>query len=292
MTEKIHTFFENHKVKAVESLIESIDNGEHNDVEIILDDGVIRASKLILSSRSEYFQKMFDKKSQFVEQKQNSAKFSCKKRLMMKIIAHIYGGELLVSDLTCLEIIEMMDMLRLLLLLPTYHVLKSHIYRKIFERDLSIRECLEAVEIAHSLKFERITQDLVWHLIINMDHLADDYVEDIGDLSKEIIVKMFTFLHKIEAIDKFSMIPCVEMYKEISKLKIVQHWAESNREDVTEELKQTLFQCFDLTNFSVEDLLGDVRKSKFFSDEEVFEAVKTVHKKAQDKIRELESNRN
>ena len=32
-------------------------NAEHNDVD---EDGVIRASKLILSSRSEYFQKMFD----------------------------------------------------------------------------------------------------------------------------------------------------------------------------------------------------------------------------------------
>ena len=61
---------------------------------------------------------------------------------------------------------------------------------------------------------------------------------------------------------------------------------------MTEELKQTIFQCFDLTRFSVEDLLGDVRNSKLFNDEEVFEAVKTVHKKAQDKIRELASNRN
>ena len=61
---------------------------------------------------------------------------------------------------------------------------------------------------------------------------------------------------------------------------------------MTEELKQTIFQCFDLTKFSVEDLLGDVRNSKLFSDEEVFDAVKTVHKKAQDKIRELTSNRN
>ena len=60
------------KDKVIESLIESIDIGEHNDVDIILEDGVIRACKLVLSSRLEYFQKMFSKKSQFQEQKKKT----------------------------------------------------------------------------------------------------------------------------------------------------------------------------------------------------------------------------
>ena len=79
---------------AAQTLIESIDSGEHNDVEIVLQDRVFKASKLILSSRSEYFQKMFDKSSQFQEQTQSSVKFHCKKFNMRKILHHLYGGKL------------------------------------------------------------------------------------------------------------------------------------------------------------------------------------------------------
>ena len=74
----MEAFIEKEKVKVTESLIGSIDNDEHNDVDIILQDGVIKASKLILSRRSEYFQKMFNKSSQYQEQKENSAQFPCK----------------------------------------------------------------------------------------------------------------------------------------------------------------------------------------------------------------------
>jgi len=295
----MNSFFEKHQAKAVKCLIESIDNGEHNDVDIILDDGVIRASKLILSSRSEYFQKMFDKKSQFVKQKQNSVKFFCKKHLMMKILTHIYGGDLLVSDLTCLEIVEMQDILRLLLLEDASHVLKRHVKEKFMKLEFSIRECFDAVEIAHSLKLENMRKKLLLYLIIFMDDLVNDYIEDIEALSAEIILNIFAIIHKRESSLKFQVIST--HYKEISKLKFIQIWAESNTEDLTEELKQTIFQCFDLTKFSVGQLLGDVRNSKLFSDEEVFEAVKTVNvqikkenflKKFQDRVRELESNRN
>ena len=52
-------------LKTAQALIESIDSGEHNDVEIVLDDGVIKASKLILSSRSEYFERMFNIEERF-----------------------------------------------------------------------------------------------------------------------------------------------------------------------------------------------------------------------------------
>ena len=110
------TFNEKEKNKTVDALVDSIDNGEHNDVDIILEDGVIRASKLILASRLEYFEKAFDKKSQFQEQKENTVKFPCKKVVMRKILEHLYGGKLDFSGLSYVEIIELEEMLRFLLL--------------------------------------------------------------------------------------------------------------------------------------------------------------------------------
>ena len=105
---------EEEKAKVLESLTGSI--YEHNDVEIILEDGVIKASKMILSRRSEYFQRMFDKNSHFEDQRKISVRFSCKKLIMRKIIEHLYVGDLAVSGLSCLDIIELMNMLRYLLL--------------------------------------------------------------------------------------------------------------------------------------------------------------------------------
>ena len=213
----MNSFFEKNQVKAVKCLIESIDNGEHNDVDIILDDGVIRASKLILSSRSEYFQKMFDKKSQFVKQKQNAVKFFCKKHLMMKILTHIYGGDLLMSDLTCLEIVEMMDMLRLLLLQEDASlILRKDVNEKFRKREFSIKECFNAVEIAHSLKLENMRRILILYLIIFMDDLVNDYVEDIEALSAEIIYNIFAIIH-----ERSSFIVSKQI-KEMSLLKFVQ----------------------------------------------------------------------
>ena len=109
----MNSFFEKHQAKAVKCLIESIDNGEHNDVDIILEDGVIRASKLILSSRLEYFEKTFDKKSQFQEQKENTVKFPCKKVVMRKILEHLYGGRLDFTGLSYVEIMELEEMILL-----------------------------------------------------------------------------------------------------------------------------------------------------------------------------------
>ena len=70
------------------SLIISIDTDEHNDVEIIFEDGVIEASKLILSTtRSADFQKVFNKNIQFQEQKKISVQFPCKElTIKMKIL--------------------------------------------------------------------------------------------------------------------------------------------------------------------------------------------------------------
>ena len=83
------------RMKTAQAIIESIDKGEHNDVEIDLEDGVIKASKLILSSRSEYFERMFNKNSQFREQRQGSVKFHCKKLNMRE---SLYSGNLDVSN--------------------------------------------------------------------------------------------------------------------------------------------------------------------------------------------------
>ena len=78
-----------------------------------------------------------------------------------------------------------------------------------------------------------------------------------------------------------SMSPMVQM----EKLKFANHWYISHISDFGLEeksLKEKKFfhfmqECFDLTKFKVNQLLGEVRKSKLFSDEVIYEAVNKLH---------------
>ena len=54
----------------VKDLVASIDNCEHNDVLIKVDDGQVAANKFMLSVRSTYFAAMFSKSSNFKEEKE------------------------------------------------------------------------------------------------------------------------------------------------------------------------------------------------------------------------------
>ena len=71
------------KVKVAVDLLNSFKNDHpHKDVKIILDDGEIKASKLILAKRSEYFTKMFDDDHRFKESQENAVSVPCKKIVM------------------------------------------------------------------------------------------------------------------------------------------------------------------------------------------------------------------
>ena len=181
----MEVFNTNQRMKTTQALIESIDEGENNDVEIVLEDGVIKASKLILSSRSEYFERMFNKNSQFREQRQGSVKFPCKKLIMRKILEHLDGGNLDVYDCTC---IEMLDMLRFLLLEDTFNVLQRFFDTQAKANKFSVKECFVAVEVAKSLKL--LTPVLSWSLVKNLSLILISHVENIENLPKCIFMEM------------------------------------------------------------------------------------------------------
>ena len=100
-------------VKLSQSLLKSLrDGNQYNDVKIVLDDGDLEASKFVLSSRSEYFYKMFDKSHKFQENLQRDVKVSCKKVVMEQILTYLYGGEISIDGLSLIDAVELLDMLR------------------------------------------------------------------------------------------------------------------------------------------------------------------------------------
>ena len=271
-------------LKTAQALIESIDSGEHNDVEIVLDDGVIKASKLILSSRSEYFQKMFDKSSQFQEQRQGSVKFQCKKIIMRKILEHLYGGKLEVSDCTCVQIVKMLDMLRFLLLNDTFDALEDYFKKQICDMKRSIKECLEAVEMANSMKLKSSLANLTARLAFHSSQVLENFGERIGTLSECVAKNIFNAQCCLEIIEKKEFGPRPPSHQ-LGKLKFAVKWLVKN--PTAESFKSKILPFFDLTSFNVVHLLGEVRDSKLFSDKDIFDAVNIVHKKVKEENKQL-----
>jgi len=273
------TFDEKEKNKTVEALVASIDNGEHNDVDIILEDGVIRACKLVLSSRLEYFQKMFSKKSQFQEQKENTVKFPCKKVVMKKILEHLYGGKLNFTGLSCVEMIELEDMLRFFLLQDAQKELQKFLWSQLKNKRVAVPDCLDAVEVAEALKLPLSTQYLVAYIFKRLDVLVSDHLEVVENMSLRIFVEVILCIMKNERTQGYKS-PKVQL----QKLKFVKHWFASHN---TNYVFAPIQLCFDLTKFKVNQLLGEVRDSNLFSDEEIFEAVNKLHENLEDEIRRL-----
>ena len=274
------------KDKVIESLIESIDIGEHNDVDIILEDGIISASKLILSSRSEYFQKMFNKNSQFVEQRSSSVNFPCKRLIMQKILEHLYGGNLAVSGLTCLEMIELLNMLRLLLLEESFESVEDYLLQQL-ENIVPIEECIDAVETANSLKFESITSMILGRISCSLGILTRTpdcwgNIEKLERLSEDVVVKLMTVFFLPEIDQPYRPLHLRDRQL-LDTLKFFSHWLKYNNNLLTKEQLQEIIQDFDLTKFTVRNLLREVRNTGLFSDDEIFAAVNKVH----DKVRNL-----
>ena len=265
-------------LKTAQALIESIDSGEHNDVEIVLDDGVIKASKLILSSRSEYFQMMFDKNSQFQEQRQGSVTLQCKKLIMRKILEHLYGGKLDVSDCTCVEIVEMLNMLRLLLLKDTFDALEDYLKEQLGTRP--IEEVLEAVELANSMKLEWSMLNLATRLAIDLEEFGESF----GTLSCCVVFHILDAKGCMEKNDEKCFGPRPPSHQ-LEKLMFVVKWLVKNPKAESFRIKIPRF--FDLPSFEVEHLLREVRDSNLFSDKDIFDAVNIVHKKVKEENKQL-----
>ena len=269
---------ENHQLWTIGSLIDSIDNGDHNDLEIILEDGAIKASKLILCSVSEYFKKMFDKNNPFKEQEKNQVKFACKKQTMKKILVHLYGGELSLSSL--IEHMEVMDILRFLLLEKSFALVEESFEKAATAQNgLTIKQCLDAVEIANSLKLDKASDRLSRYLMINVHTLVQVHVEDIATLSEETFFRMMNIERTL-----------IKEIDQMTKLKFVELWLVNH--GLSERRKQRISEYFDLKKFTVNQLLGEVWKSKLFSHEEIFETVKILHKKIEDENKKLHQSIN
>ena len=85
---------------------------------------------------------------------------------MKKILEHLYGGKLNFTGLSCVEIIELEDMLRFFLLQDAQEELHKFLWSQLKNHKVSIPDCVDALEVAMSLK-----------LSVSRNYLATDFIK-------------------------------------------------------------------------------------------------------------------
>jgi len=260
------------RVKVSEDLLNGLRNDHpHSDVKIILDDGEIEASKFVLSSRSEYFDRMFDNDHQFKESQENVVTVPCKKIIMKKVIEYLYGVELNIDGLAMVDAYEYIDLLRLMMLEEALEVIERKHYRKINYFGYPPTDFLAALDY---LILKNMDHD-AFHIAIyiteeeNLETILKDYPKDIQNLSKTAFLMI--------------MEEGFESTEEINKFRFFKNWFYDEKNLLFR--RKLAKDNFDLFKFKVEELLGEVKKSKLFNDFDIDNAVMKVHKDLERKMK-------
>ena len=134
------------------------------------------------------------------------------------------------------------------------------------------------------MKFETITNNLLGRITSAFGLLLYCKSEDLVKLSVEIVVKMMSGIFISER--SYAKPPEIQM----QNLKFFHLWLSKNRNLLTEGQKKEIILGFDLSKFSVKQLLSEVRNTRFFNDVDIFAAVNIVHDKVREELNEVTSD--
>ena len=276
------------KDKVIDSLINSIDNSDHNDLVIKLLDGEIHASKIILSSRSAYFETMLNKQKNFKESQSNEVNFhNCKLNVMKIVINYIYGKHLDLSTFGCCDGIEVLEMLRTLLLDEGVVEFEEKFKIQLREENYTIDQCFNALTLAETKRMDKIMDQITAHFARSLEIIVTSYQEKVSTLSETNLYKILDYIKGIE--EKYVISP--PPWLQLRKLKFILLWDKNDSNLTNAESKTKIQNYFQLENFTVSQLLNDVFLSKLFNQCEIFSAIEkinnnliTENKKLKDKI--------
>ena len=253
------------------SLVNTIDNSVHNDLVINLSDGTIKVSKLVLAAGSDYFMAMLSKNYQ--ENEKNIVTFSRKTKIMRIVIEHIYGTKLKVTGLSCGDLFELLNMLRLLLLPSTFQDIEALFKKQLREHEYPLEQCIDVIEIALRLKLDNCKSYICAHFAKNISSLMSPaYSEKLKNLPVDILIETLGYIQEIEKKIKFPLPP----KEQIKKLNFALLWLH-DKAVLSKQIQKEILSYFDLNSFSVSQLLHEVKQTQLFQDENIYQAVEFVN---------------
>ena len=283
-----------------------------NDIKIILEDSEIYANKDILVSRSEYFKTMFNNEYQFLEGERNSVDMShCSKAIMEKIIIYLFSGKMKLDDLSFPDGIRILNMARLMMMGDLCDEIDTDLLRRmpyLTDRDniCQLPELLEGLVLIEQFKLDYFKKDsdiymtIFLHLkgVVNVpeivlkadvfksfpEHLMKDIL--LLDLDKVILYQTVVPRSALMA-NQTTMRKIMLAGSTTDRFQAFLFWLSDNIE-CSEVTKTEIVDSFDLSEFTGEELITIVKKSGFFTQDQIEQGLLKIIKKKDQDIRSLE----
>lgn len=240
-----------------------------NDVRIILEDGKIRANKDVLAARSDYFATMFSNKEyKFIEGETNAVNMSfCKKITMEKIINYLFSEDMNFHNLSLPLLIEMMNVSSMMMLDELLFSIKELVLRLVPDSGVNcgfLPELVEGLMLAEKFQLETIKDAIVKELFLSLEDIPNipevvQNYEAFRSLPANLIKEILLF----EDIDDEFGDDVLPTTKE--KFDAFVFWYSKNKLKCSDKDRREITDSFELDDFTGEELLTDVRKSKLFS---------------------------
>ena len=259
-------------------------DGTTNDVKVVLNDGEIFANKDVLSAGSDYFATMFsNKKTKFIEGETNTVTFShCSKAVMEKIIQFLFSGNLELHEVSLRDLVMMMNMTAMMMLDDLKESIQQYVLEIIPMSGINygtLPELVESLMLAETLKLDTIKNALVLELYQSLEDIPHipDVVQNFEafqqlppTLLKKILLSEDGETH--ESVDEVLTLDDLDELDDPLRFPVTKtrfdsfvFWLSKNNGNCDKDDKKVITESFKFHDFTVEELLTDVRKSGLYS---------------------------
>jgi len=267
----------------VEDLLQILEQGSLNDVKIKLSDGEIIANKDILMGRSDYFKSMFSN-DKFKEGETNTVDMShSSKAIMGKIIKFLFTGAVIFDDLSLAQLLELSQLSKMLLLQKFQAKVNNYIQSDKIQGSGGnvhfLPDLISALKYADQYDLDDITEDITKELFCWLRVIPDDVKS--SDSFKTLPFNLISdiFLFEARRVANRLNLPTTKQ-----KFDCFMIWLSENVIDEEEEAE--IVESFQPEDFTVDELLTTVRRSRIYPDTAIDERVLELLQEQRDRLQQ------
>ena len=231
---------------------------DHKDVKVIVNDGYIVVSENVLL-KSNYFAKNLN------SSEEKEINLPGTKGVVTKLFEYLSDGKLNIDGLSLVESYEYMDLLVSLEVDEAFKDIVQKHYKKMMSFGFPLKDYFVALDftVSHNMDLDAFHIARLVTKNQNVQKIVKEFSEDFKKLSETAFLLIMD-----EIFDS----------TEIVKFKVFKKWFDANgQRNNLSSAKRMMRNRIDLSKFKVGELLGEVKKSKYFHDSEIKKAVKRVN---------------
>ena len=275
-------------------MLAMLNKGSPNDVRILLRDGEITANKDVLAARCEYFAANFRWKEETKDDSDIVEITDCSKKVMERIIQYLFTGSIKFKDLGILQLLELFNQVRKLLLKSDLLVLIESYMKDMLvstirsQSNTKYAEIILALQNADKFALEGVSREFIFRTVLfSLPLIAKDAVgiRIFPTLPLHIIKELFSFPQTERIFSKRYN----QRILNSAKFRCFLAWKQGNK-DTSQEEKKKILGTIDLDLFHAIELYQLVKPSGLFPEDEVEKRIVKCLRERDEMISQKERN--